>query len=79
MSLILKQKDQAILQNPRASFMMKSSRNNGGRGPNARLYAQDGKEEGGEDGGSFFVLSFYHRRFLARTNSNSIKSLLVLG
>jgi hypothetical protein len=30
--LTLKQKDQAILQNPRASFMVKSSHNNGGRG-----------------------------------------------
>jgi hypothetical protein len=56
--LTLKQKDQAILQNPRASFMVKSSRNNGGRGPNARLYARDGREEEGEDGGSFLYCHF---------------------
>ena len=30
----LKEKDQAILQNPSTSFMVKSSRNNGGKGPN---------------------------------------------
>jgi hypothetical protein len=30
--------------------MVKSSRNNGGRGANARLCAWDGREEGGEDG-----------------------------
>ena len=35
--LTLKQKDQVILQNPSASFMVKSSRNNWGNGPNARL------------------------------------------
>jgi hypothetical protein len=34
--LTLKQKDQATLQNPRASFVEKSSHNNGGKGPNAR-------------------------------------------
>ena len=43
--LTLKQKDQAILQNPSASFMIKSSRNNGGKGPNARLCSRDGREE----------------------------------
>ena len=37
--LTLKQKDQAILQNPSTSFMVKSSRNNGGKGLNARLYS----------------------------------------
>ena len=31
--LTLKQKDRAILQNPSASFMVKSSHNNGGKGP----------------------------------------------
>ena len=45
-----KQKDQAILQNPSASFMVKSSRNNGEKGPNARLCSQNGREEEGEDG-----------------------------
>ena len=52
----LKQKDQAILQNPSASFMVKNSRNNGGKGPNARLYSRDGREEEEEDGCSLFVL-----------------------
>ena len=54
--LTLKQKDQAILQNPSASFMVKSSRNIGGKGSNARLSSQDGREEEGEDGCSLFVL-----------------------
>jgi hypothetical protein len=51
--LTLKQKDQAILPNPRASFMVKSNHNNGGSSPNARLCAQDGREEEGEDGVNF--------------------------
>ena len=50
------QKDQAILQNPSANFMVKSSRNNGGKGPNARLCSRDGREEEEEDGCSLFVL-----------------------
>ena len=50
----LKEKDQAILPNPRASFMVKSSRNDEGSGPNACLCARDGREEEGEDGASFF-------------------------
>ena len=54
--LALKQKDQTILQNPSTSFMVKSSRNNGGKGPNARLCSQDGREEEEEDGCSLFVL-----------------------
>ena len=54
--LTLKQKDQAILQNPSASFMVKSSRNNGGKDPNARLYSRDEKEEEEENGCSLFVL-----------------------
>ena len=33
--------------------MVKSSRNNGGSGPNARLYARDGREEEGEDDATF--------------------------
>ena len=49
----LKEKDHAILPNPRASFTVKSSRNNGGSGPNARLCARDGIEEEGEDSASF--------------------------
>ena len=53
MLLTLKQEDQAILPNPRASFMVKSSRNNGGSGQNACLCARDGREEEGEDGASF--------------------------
>ena len=52
----LKEKDQAILQNPSASFMVKSSRNNGGKGPNMRLCSRGGREEEGEDGYSLFVL-----------------------
>ena len=48
--LTLKQKDQAILQNLSASFMVKKNRNNGGKGPNARLCSWDGREEEGEDG-----------------------------
>ena len=40
--LILKQKDQAIL--------IKSNHNNGGKGPNARICARDGREEEEEDG-----------------------------
>ena len=52
--LTLKQKDQAILQNH--SFMVKSSHNNGGKGPNTRLCSQDGREEEGEDDCSLFVL-----------------------
>ena len=54
--LTLKQKDQAILQNPSTSFMVKSNRNNRGKGPNAHLYSWDGREEEGEDGCSLFVL-----------------------
>ena len=50
MLLTLKQKDQAILQNPSASFMVKSRRNNGGKGQNACLCSRDGREEEGEDG-----------------------------
>jgi hypothetical protein len=82
--LTLKQKYQAILQNPRANFMVKSSRNNGGRGPNARLCAQDGREEEGENGPSFLYCHFItvgswleptviepnHYRFLARTSND---------
>ena len=45
----LKAKNQVILQNPSASFMVKSSRNNGGKGPNACLCSRDGREEEGED------------------------------
>ena len=54
--LTLKQKDQAILQNPSTSFMVKSSRNNGGKGPNECLYSRDGREEEGEDDCNIFVL-----------------------
>ena len=54
--LTLKQKDQGILQNPNASFMVKSNHNNGGKGPNARLCSRDGREEEEEDGCSVFVL-----------------------
>ena len=54
--LTLKQKDQAILQNPSTSFMVKSSHNNGGKGPNVRLCSWDGREEEGEDSYSLFVL-----------------------
>ena len=53
MLLTLKQEDQAILPNPRASFMVKSSRNDEGSGPNACLCARDGREEEGEDDASF--------------------------
>ena len=56
--LTLNKKDQTILQNPRASFMVKSSHNNGGIGPNAHLYARDGREEEGEDGASFLYYYF---------------------
>jgi len=73
--LTLKQKDQAILQNPSTSFMVKSSRNNGGKGPNAHLCSRDGIEEEGEDGCGLFVLY----RFLARTDSDSAQSLSALG
>ena len=58
MLLTLKQKNQAILPNPRASFTVKSNLNNGGSGPNARLCAQDGREEEGEDGVSFLYCYF---------------------
>ena len=82
--LTLKQEDQAILPNPRASFMVKSSLNNGGSSPNACLCAQDGREEEGEDGASFLycdvitvgsclestVIAQHHWRFLARTDSD---------
>ena len=54
--LTLKKKDQAIPQNSSASFMVKSRRNNGGKGPNTRLYSRDGREEEGEDDCSLFVL-----------------------
>ena len=50
MLLTLKQKDQAILQNPRVSFMVKISRNNGGR--------EEEGEEVGEDGASFLYCHF---------------------
>ena len=52
----LKEKDQAIIQNPNASFIVKSSRNNGEKGLNARLCSRDGREEEEEDGCSIFVL-----------------------
>ena len=78
MLLTLKQKDQAILQNPSTSFMVKSSCNNGGKGPNVRLCSRDGREEEGEDGCSLFVLYAYHRQFLVRTDSDSAQSLSVL-
>ena len=35
--------------NPSASFMVKSNRNNGGKGSNARLCSQDGRQEEEED------------------------------
>ena len=54
--LTLKKKDQAIIQNPSARFMVKSSHNNGGKGPNAHLCCRDGREEEEEDGCSLFVL-----------------------
>ena len=54
--LLLTLKQKAILQNPSTSFMVKSNRNNGEKGPKARLYSRDGREEEGEDGYSFFVL-----------------------
>ena len=44
-----------------------------------QLFACDLREEEGEDGTSFFVLPFNHYRFLARSNSDSTKSLLVPG
>ena len=50
----LKEKDQAIIQNPNASFIVKSSRNNGEKGLNARLCSRDEREEEGEDGCSLF-------------------------
>ena len=75
----LKEKDQAILQNPNTSFIVKSSRNNGGKGPNAPLCSRDGREEKGEDGCSLFVLQAYHRWFLARTDSDRAQSLSALG
>ena len=50
--LTLKEEDQPILPNPRASFMVKSSHNNGASGPNTWLCARDGREEEGEDGAS---------------------------
>jgi len=82
--LTLKQEDQAILSNPRASFMVKSSRNNGESDPNVRLYAWDGREKEVEDGASFLyccvinvgscleptVIAQHHWRFLARTGSD---------
>ena len=77
--LTLKQKDQAILQNPSASFMVKSSRNNGEKGPNTRLCPWDGREEEEENGCSLFVVYAYHRRFLATTDSDRAKSLPVCG
>ena len=55
--------------------MVKSSRNNEGKGPNARLCSRDGIEEEGEDGCGLFVLY----RFLARTDSDSAQSLSALG
>ena len=82
--LTLKQEDQAILSNPRASFMVKSSRNNGESDPNVRLYAWDGREKEGKDGPSFLYcdviiigscleptgIAQNHWRFLARTGSD---------
>ena len=53
--LTLKQKDQVILQNPSTSFMVKSNRNNGEKGPKARLYSRDGRREEEEDGCSLFM------------------------
>ena len=84
MLLTLKQEDQVILPNPRASFTVKSSRNNGGSGPNTHLYAWDGREEEGEDGARFLychfitidswleptVIALNQCRILARTGSD---------
>ena len=50
----LKQEDQAHSSKSN-SFMVKSSRNNGGKEPNARLCSRDGREEEEEDGCSLFV------------------------
>ena len=52
----LKTKKKVILQNSSASFMVKSIRNNRGKGQNASLYSRDGREKEGEDGCSLFVL-----------------------
>ena len=79
MLLTLKQKDQAILQNLSPSFMVKSRRNNRGKGLNARLCSRDGREEEEEDGCSLFMLWAYHRRLLARTDSDRSESLSALG
>ena len=82
--LTLKQKDQAILQNPSASFMVKSSHNNGGKGPNARLCSRDEREEEEEDGCSLLccrlitvdswlkptVIELNHCRFVASTGGD---------
>ena len=68
--LTLKQKDEAILQNLSISFMVKSSRNNGGKGPKARLCSRDRREEEEEDGCSLFMQWAYHHRLLARTDSD---------
>ena len=54
--LTLKQEDQPILPNLRASFMVKISRNNGGSSPNVRPCARDEREEEGEDDDSFFIM-----------------------
>ena len=59
--------------------MVKSSRNNGGKGPNARLYSRDGREEEEEDVCSLFMLQVYHRQFLATTDNDIAKSLPVCG
>ena len=64
--------------------MVKSSRNDGGSGPNVRLCARDVIEEEGEDDASFVycdvitvgscleptVIAQHHRWFLARTDSD---------
>jgi hypothetical protein len=70
------------------NFMVKSSRNNGGSGPDARLCARDGREEEGEDDTNFLycdvvtvgywlepaVMAQNHWRSLARTGSDKWSS-----
>jgi hypothetical protein len=82
--LTLKQKHQAHSSKSKSLLHGEEQPQQWREGGNACLYAQDGREDGGEDSGSFLycqritviswlestVISPHHCRFLARTGSD---------
>jgi hypothetical protein len=75
----LKAKRSSHSSKSRGSFTVLGDHNNGGKGPNARLCSWDGREEEEEDVAAFLCCQTYHCRLLARTDSDSTKSLLDIG